>query len=416
MIRRMFIRIKHDPKLNRTRVQIVESVRIGKKVRQKILRHVGVAHNDGEIEVIQLSERQLMEQLRADQTLQKELFSPTEFADLQEVVRKASRPEKLDVDLGDCRKETRLSLGLRDVMGTVYDQLGWNSLLEARRKSANLIVWELVLTHLSQRESRRATVEALANQAGIALNLDSIYRSMDYLDAPMIDKVCRMSHEAAEKPLEGPVDVLFYDCTTLAFATEREDDQAGEEKGRLLAKGFSKDGQHHRSQAKLALMVTSEGLPVGYELFRYPSLTLIRSTDEIFKGTIDVPAELKNFRSKLLDEVEQAYLFAQKTYDKLDDDQFKIAFVEAQILADSQLFSEELCPNVSVDPYGEFTFSHKSKAGYVDIGVRGEGELSYHVRNDIEPDQTQFDDYSWIGFDIPHELLAALTSLRYHLE
>ena len=100
MIRRMFIRTKHDPKLNRTRVRIVESVRTGKKVRKKILCHVGVAHNDGEIEVVKRSARQLMEQLRAGQTPQKELFSPTEYADLQEVVRKALRPEKLDVDLG----------------------------------------------------------------------------------------------------------------------------------------------------------------------------------------------------------------------------------------------------------------------------------------------------------------------------
>ena len=89
MIRRMFIRIKHDPKLNRARVQIVESVRTGKKVRQKILRHVCVA-----IEVIKRAAGQLMEQLRADQTPQKELFSPTEYADLQEVVRKAPCPEK----------------------------------------------------------------------------------------------------------------------------------------------------------------------------------------------------------------------------------------------------------------------------------------------------------------------------------
>ena len=117
MIRRIFIRTKHDPKLNRTRVQIVKSVRTGKKARQKILRHVGVAHNDGEIEVIKRSARQLMEQFRADQTPRMELFSPTEYADLQEVVRKAPRPEKLDVDLGDCREETRLSPGLRDVMG-----------------------------------------------------------------------------------------------------------------------------------------------------------------------------------------------------------------------------------------------------------------------------------------------------------
>ena len=137
---------------------------------------------------------------------------------------------------------------------------------------------------------------------------------------------------------------------------------------------------------------------------------------KIFKGTIDVPAELKDFRSKLLDEVEQAYLFAQRTYDKLDDDQFNIAFGEAQILADSQLFGEKLCPNVSVDPYGEFTFSHKSKAGYVDIGVRGVGELSYHVRNDIEPQQNRFDDYSWIGYDVPRELIAALMTLRRHLK
>ena len=164
-------------------------------------------------------------------------------------------------------------------------------------------------------------------------------------------------------------------------------------------------------------IVTTSPRP-DYQLqdsYRYPSLTLIRSPDKIFEGTTDVPAELKDYRSKLLDEVEQAYLFAQRTFDKLDDDQFKIAFGEAKILVDSQLFGEELCPNVSVDPYGEFTFSHKSKAGYVDIGVRGEGELSYHVRNDIEPEQTQFDDYSWIDYDMPHELLAALTSLRRHL-
>ena len=91
-----------------------------------------------------------MEQLRADQTPWKELFSPTEYADLQEVVRKAPRREKLDVDSGDCREETRLSLGLRDVMGTVYDQLGWSSLPGARRKSSNRIVRELVMARLSQ--------------------------------------------------------------------------------------------------------------------------------------------------------------------------------------------------------------------------------------------------------------------------
>ena len=75
--------------LNKMNKPFVESVRTGKKVRQKI-RHVDVTHNDDEIEVIKRSARQLMGQLRADQTPQKELFSPTEYADLQEVVRKTT--------------------------------------------------------------------------------------------------------------------------------------------------------------------------------------------------------------------------------------------------------------------------------------------------------------------------------------
>ena len=106
---------------------------------------------------------------------------------------------------------------------------------------------ELILARLSQPESKRATVEALANQAGITLNLDSVYRSMDYLDAPMIDKVCRMSHEAEEKLLEGPVDVLFYDCTTPTFATERE------EKDRLGVFPVWRIIHHHKLSPRLRL-------------------------------------------------------------------------------------------------------------------------------------------------------------------
>ena len=73
-----------------------------------------------------------MEQLCADRTPRMDLFTPTEYADLLELVRKATRPEKLDVDPGDCREETRLSLGVRDVMGTIYDQLARSPLPRGR--------------------------------------------------------------------------------------------------------------------------------------------------------------------------------------------------------------------------------------------------------------------------------------------
>ena len=45
----MFIRIKSTPNSPRKSVQIVASVRDGNKVRQKIMRHVGVAQNDAEL-------------------------------------------------------------------------------------------------------------------------------------------------------------------------------------------------------------------------------------------------------------------------------------------------------------------------------------------------------------------------------
>ena len=115
-----------------------------------------------------------------------------------------------DGNICECREKTRLSLGIRDVMGTVYDQLGLSSLLGEPRKIANRKSqiascgnWPWP-TCRNRRVSARRKRRLLANQAGIMLNLDSVYRSMDYLDAAIIDKECRMFHEAAEKLLKDP--------------------------------------------------------------------------------------------------------------------------------------------------------------------------------------------------------------------
>ncbi|MCY4237463.1 MAG: hypothetical protein OXC93_03785 [Rhodospirillaceae bacterium] len=100
-------------------------------------------------------------------------------------------------------EEARLSVGLRDVMGCLYSELGWDRLLGARCRSANRIIRELVLARLSQPQGKRATVDALAHQAGITLNLDRVCQSMDCLDGPVIDKMCQISCQAAETLLGG---------------------------------------------------------------------------------------------------------------------------------------------------------------------------------------------------------------------
>ena len=45
----MFVRVKTTPNSPRQSVQIVQSVRVGDKVKQKIVRYVGIAMNEDEL-------------------------------------------------------------------------------------------------------------------------------------------------------------------------------------------------------------------------------------------------------------------------------------------------------------------------------------------------------------------------------
>ena len=45
----MFVRVKTTPNSPRKSVQLVEGVRLGGKVRQRIVRHVGVATDEAEL-------------------------------------------------------------------------------------------------------------------------------------------------------------------------------------------------------------------------------------------------------------------------------------------------------------------------------------------------------------------------------
>ena len=52
---------------------------------------------------------------------------------------------------------------------------------------------------------------------------------------------------------------MFFDCTTLYFESFTEDE--------LKSNGYSKDFKFNQPQVMLALLVTTDGLPMGYEVF-----------------------------------------------------------------------------------------------------------------------------------------------------
>ena len=57
----------------------------------------------------------------------------------------------------------------------------------------------------------------------------------------MIDSIRRNASARAEELFTQPIDVLFYDTTTLYFQSDRED--YGQNKDPLRFKGYSKDGK-----------------------------------------------------------------------------------------------------------------------------------------------------------------------------
>ncbi|MCY4152158.1 MAG: hypothetical protein OXE94_07985 [Aestuariivita sp.] len=133
---------------------------------------------------------------------------------------------------------------------------------------------------------------------------------------------------------------------------------------------------------------------------------------EIIASLGDGETVHNSIHNTLFGEVRRVWEAVQGTFHDWDNEHVKQAFYEAIALIRSRLFSAEINPDICIDVYGEFTFSHKSPAGYVDIGVRGTGELSYHVRNDIDPTKTAFADCEWDLRSLPTSLSIAIENLQ----
>ncbi len=84
----MFIRTKTTP-YNKTKVQIVRSVREDGKVRQKMVRHVGTAGSDEELCQLRVLGQTIIERLRQTASPQQSLLTPKQHAELYEHSREA---------------------------------------------------------------------------------------------------------------------------------------------------------------------------------------------------------------------------------------------------------------------------------------------------------------------------------------
>ncbi len=70
----MFVRVKSTPNSPRKSVQIVHSERLGSKVKQKIIKHVGIAMDDKELEELKLLANAIKAELESKNQLP--LYTP----------------------------------------------------------------------------------------------------------------------------------------------------------------------------------------------------------------------------------------------------------------------------------------------------------------------------------------------------
>ena len=251
----MFVRVKTTPNSPRKSVQLVESVRVGKAVRQRIVRHIGIALDEEEL--VKLNDLAAVVKAKLEADTQPQLFPPEDVAEQLIAARSRRDDAPLKVDLKQLIETQRLTSGIHAVYGAVYEALGLSRLLPAwRYRASHKALFHNVMARLANPDSKRASVRALAADFGVQVSLPQVYRMMDLLDADRIERLNALAGQEAKALLGGTLRVLFFDCTTLYFESFTED--------ALKQPGYSKDAKFKECQVLLALAVTETGLPVRY--------------------------------------------------------------------------------------------------------------------------------------------------------
>jgi transposase len=255
----MFIRIKKSKNSPKCGVQIVESKRVDGKVKQKIVKHLGTAMEGEELEALKALAESI--KLSMEQAGQLPLFADEVKNDSKISKDNEVKREEFNVNLLDIKEERRIIKGIHDVYGKLYDELGFNGIITnpARNKRSIEALKEIVLARVANPDSKRESVNNLETNFAVNLDLNLVYRMMDKISDKEILKLNKLVYTKTKSLFKEKIDVIYFDATTLYFESFTEDE--------FKKSGYSKDGKFNQPQVVLALMVTKEGLPVGYKAF-----------------------------------------------------------------------------------------------------------------------------------------------------
>jgi transposase len=252
----MFVRTRAREN-GKVTILIVENVRSGGKVHQKTLRTAATVLPE-EVDCFRDLAEHIRVQMESEQT--PNLFPVASLAEmvLSGRARSLSDESPLPGNLRKMREESRIVTGIHDIYGRLYDMTGFGRVFKSCPVSGR-IMKDIVMARLAKPCSKRSSCEMLERDFGIRYGLEKIYRMMDRLSESKINRLQEIAWTHTRDLLTEEIHLMFYDCTTLYFESFTEDE--------LRSFGYSKDHKFNQGQVLLALMVTGEGLPAGYEVF-----------------------------------------------------------------------------------------------------------------------------------------------------
>lgn len=205
--------------------------RKGKRV---IVGHIGSGTTDAEIVALNEMARLFI----ADRTKQTYLFDD-------------SGPNENKILVSQCDYIGFYYTYLYDVLRAVQYKLGY--IIEV-----DTLLSDLVTMRIFEPASKLRSIELMESYFGIKHRRQRFYESTPRWVA-LKQGIEKRTLNFAKKQYGFDLSLMFYDVTTLYFETFTEDE--------LRKNGFSKDNKSQQPQIVVALMVTPEGFPVGYEVF-----------------------------------------------------------------------------------------------------------------------------------------------------
>jgi transposase len=257
----MFVRIKKHPGSKNYSILLCENYRDGKKIQQKIISFLGVTADPAKMLVLKAEGEAFIEQIKTAKLQPKILTDPDCILSL------------------NTYEVTRKNVGIRDILESLYDQLGFSNILRGRKISK--VLKSVVLTRFAEPSSKRHASFILERNFNEEVPLDSIYYMMDQL-VENLNNSQRIVFKATKEITKGVVDLALFDVTTLHLETVVQDE--------LRNFGFSKNNRVDTTQLVLALATTSSGLPIGYQIFpgNTAEVSTLMACINVWKETINI--------------------------------------------------------------------------------------------------------------------------------